>query len=129
MYPLDIANKKACSLSLSPTACTYTLPMYTMWLAAFISILALSYAVIPFTLFFYEADSDFNLWQKIKSAAAYTLVLMVIVGLIIGIMYGEWKVSGICRRSGGAVDHDWAALVAIGIPDRQNVCSQGSSVM
>ena len=58
MYPLDIANKKACSNGFSPTACTYSLPMYTMWMAAFISILVLSLAVIPFTLFFYEADSD-----------------------------------------------------------------------
>ena len=58
MYPLDIANKKACAANFSPTACNYTLPMYTLWLAAFIAILAMSFAVIPFTLFFYEADSE-----------------------------------------------------------------------
>jgi LMBR1 domain-containing protein 1 len=89
LYPLDIANAKACASNFSPTACTYTLPTETMWYACFIAILAMSFAVIPFTLFYYEADSDFNLWQKIKSALAYTLVLAVVVGLLIGILYGE----------------------------------------
>ena len=28
-------------------------------------------------------------FQKVKSAAAYTVVMMIIAGLIIGIMYGE----------------------------------------
>ncbi|GAX73906.1 hypothetical protein CEUSTIGMA_g1356.t1 [Chlamydomonas eustigma] len=87
MYPLDIANNNACSASLSPSACTYTLPMYTLWEIVFWAMLVLAFVIIPFTLFYYEADSDFTLFQKIKGALAWTLLLMVIVGLIIGILY------------------------------------------
>ncbi len=58
MYPLDVANTKACSQGVSPSSCTYTLPMYTLWLAIFIGNLVLVWAIIPFTLFLYEADSD-----------------------------------------------------------------------
>ena len=58
MYPLDVANTKACSNSVSPSSCTSTLPMYDLWLAAFITNLVMVWAVCPFTLFFYEADSD-----------------------------------------------------------------------
>ncbi|GFH27013.1 uncharacterized protein HaLaN_25264 [Haematococcus lacustris] len=55
---VDVANKAACSANLSPTACSYTLPMYTIWMAVFIANLVLVYAFIPFTLFLYEADSE-----------------------------------------------------------------------
>ena len=58
LYPLDIANVNACSSNFSPSACNYTLPTYQLWLAAFIMMLVLAYAILPFTLFFYEADSD-----------------------------------------------------------------------
>lgn len=54
----DVANKAACSSGISPSACSYTLPMYTLWQAAFIANLVMVFAFIPFTLFFYEADSD-----------------------------------------------------------------------
>lgn len=54
----DVANKAACSLGVSPSACKYTLPMYQLWLAVFVGNLVLVFAIIPFTLFFYEADSD-----------------------------------------------------------------------
>lgn len=90
MYPTDVANTAACSSSLSPSACTFTLPMKTMWLVLFIAILVMSFAVIPFTLFFYEADSDFTLFQKIKSAAIWTILMLFVIGLIIGICYGLW---------------------------------------
>jgi hypothetical protein len=32
----DIANKAACSSGISPSACKYTMPMYTLWMAAFV---------------------------------------------------------------------------------------------
>jgi hypothetical protein len=32
----DIANKAACKSGISPSACSYTMPMYTLWLAAFV---------------------------------------------------------------------------------------------
>ena len=58
MFPLDVANNAACAASISPTSCTYTLPMAALWEAVFISNIVLVFAIIPFTLFFYEADSD-----------------------------------------------------------------------
>lgn len=58
LYPTDVANKAACASNYSPSACTYTLPMYEIWLSIFIAVLVMAFAVIPFTLFFYEADSE-----------------------------------------------------------------------
>lgn len=42
------------------SACHYTMPMYLLWKIVFIANLVIVFAIIPFTLFFYEADSD--LW-------------------------------------------------------------------
>jgi LMBR1 domain-containing protein 1 len=53
-----VANKAACSLNISPSSCTYTMPMYELWLSIFITNLVMVFAFIPFTMFFYEADSD-----------------------------------------------------------------------
>ena len=58
MYPLDVANTATCSQGVSPSACDRTLPMYEIWLAMFITNLVMTWAICPFTLFFYEADSD-----------------------------------------------------------------------
>jgi LMBR1 domain-containing protein 1 len=57
-FPLDVANQRACSENISPSSCTYTLPMHDIWFALFISNLVFVFAIIPFTLFLYEADSD-----------------------------------------------------------------------
>lgn len=58
MFPLDVANTNACSSSISPSACKYTLPMTQLWYAVFIANLVLVFLILPFTLFFYEGDSD-----------------------------------------------------------------------
>ena len=87
LYPLDIANVKACTAGLSPSACTFTLPTYQIWLACFISILVMSFAIIPFAVFYYEADSEFTQFQKVKTAVVWTLGLIAILTLIIGILY------------------------------------------
>ncbi len=58
LFPLDVANTQACAQDISPSACTYTLPMTQLWYACFIANLVLVFPIIPFTLFFYEADSD-----------------------------------------------------------------------
>lgn len=117
MYPLDIANVHACAANISPSACTYTLPMYELWLASFIMMLSMAFAVIPFTVFYYEADSDFKFFQKIKSAAIWTFLLLLILGLIIGIAYGLagyviWNVQ--LLQSGTAPLGDLATLVLPG---------------
>mmetsp|Transcript_6763 Transcript_6763/g.16842 ORF Transcript_6763/g.16842 Transcript_6763/m.16842 type:complete len:534 (-) Transcript_6763:748-2349(-) len=87
MFPLDVANKAACSQRVMISSCHYTLPMYQLWLAVFITNLVLVFAFIPFTLFFYEADSDFTFFQKIKSGILWALMFMVMIGLVIGILY------------------------------------------
>eukprot|EP00798_Chlamydomonas_sp_ICE-L_P025462 gene25462-11121_t len=87
MYPLDVANTAACSQNLSPSSCNFTLPMYQLWLGIFIANLVLVWAIIPFTLFFYEADSDFTFFQKLKAALMWTIGLLCIICLIIGILY------------------------------------------
>lgn len=58
MFPLDVANTQACAANISPSSCTYTLPMHQLWFAIFITSLVLTFVILPFTLFFYEADSD-----------------------------------------------------------------------
>lgn len=58
MFPLDVSNTRACATSLSPSACTFTLPMETLWYAIFISNLVLVWVVIPYSVFFYEASSE-----------------------------------------------------------------------
>lgn len=58
MFPLDVANRAACKASLVESSCTLTMDMEALWKAAFIMSLVLVFAIIPFTLFFYEADSD-----------------------------------------------------------------------
>ena len=58
LFPLDVANTQACAQNVSPSACTYTLPMQSIWYGIFIGNLVLTFIIMPFTLFFYEADSD-----------------------------------------------------------------------
>jgi LMBR1 domain-containing protein 1 len=58
LFPLDVANTQACAQNVSPSACSYTLPMHAIWYGIFIGNLVLTFIVMPFTLFFYEADSD-----------------------------------------------------------------------
>lgn len=87
MFPLDVANQEACSSGVSPSACTYTLPMETLWNAVFIANLVLVFAIIPFTVFFYEADSDFTFFQQIKAGLGWAFMFVVFISLVIGILY------------------------------------------
>jgi LMBR1 domain-containing protein 1 len=58
LFPLDVANRAACAASVVESACRLALPMDHMWQAVFISNLVMTCFFIPFTLFFYEGDSD-----------------------------------------------------------------------
>ncbi|MEW5318705.1 MAG: hypothetical protein WDW38_009903 [Sanguina aurantia] len=88
LFPLDVANTDACAQSVSPSSCKYTLPMKQLWWSVFIGNLVLVWAIIPFTLFFYEADSDFTLFQRIKSAIIWTLGFLVFIIVVVGLFYG-----------------------------------------
>ena len=58
LFPLDTANRKACSSDVPSSYCTFTLPTEQLWLAVFIINAILVFVIIPFALFYYEADSE-----------------------------------------------------------------------
>ena len=58
LFPLDVANQQSCTLSDSLSQCSYTFPMQTMWEAVYIANMLLVFVLIPFSLFFYESDSE-----------------------------------------------------------------------
>ncbi len=58
LFPLDVANRQACSAGLPVSYCTFAIPTKQLWYACFIANAVLVYGVIPFAMFYYEADSD-----------------------------------------------------------------------
>lgn len=58
MFPLDVANRTACDREILLSDCDLTLPMKEMWYGIYIANIVLVYVVTPFTLFYYEADSE-----------------------------------------------------------------------
>ena len=58
MLPLDVANRNACDQTKLLSACSYTLPMTSLWTYIYIIMIVWVAFVIPFTLFYYEADSE-----------------------------------------------------------------------
>ena len=58
MLPLDRANRAACDASIVLSACNLTLPMYELWYWVYMVMVVVIIFVIPFTMFFYEADSE-----------------------------------------------------------------------
>jgi LMBR1 domain-containing protein 1 len=58
LFPLDVANTASCELDLPLSSCTYTFPMDLLWQIAYIANVVIVFLLVPFTIFFYEADSD-----------------------------------------------------------------------
>lgn len=58
MLPLDVGNRAACEKAISASACNFTMPMRELWFTVYMVMAILVVFVIPFTLFYYEADSD-----------------------------------------------------------------------
>jgi LMBR1 domain-containing protein 1 len=58
MFPLDVANRKACDPQILFSDCELTLPMKQMWYGVYFANIVLVYLITPFTLFYYEADSE-----------------------------------------------------------------------
>jgi LMBR1 domain-containing protein 1 len=52
------ANRNACSPEVPASYCTLTIPTQQLWLACFIANAVLTFVVIPFAMFYYEADSE-----------------------------------------------------------------------
>lgn len=58
MLPADIANRHACKHSVYTDACNYTLPMRELWYSVYIVDAVLVFFVVPFSIFYYEADQE-----------------------------------------------------------------------
>lgn len=58
LFPLDVANRAACDFNIVESACTLTMPMKELWYSVFIAALIIEFFIIPFTMFYWEADSD-----------------------------------------------------------------------
>jgi len=62
LFPLDVANQQACDLDIPLSSCDTTLPMTQLWYAVYIANMAITFIAIPFSIFYYEADSDWCVW-------------------------------------------------------------------
>jgi len=88
LLPLDVANRAACDQEIVVSACDLTLPMEELWYFVYLTNAALVALVIPFTIFYYDADEDYSCLGRIWSALQWTLMTIVVLGLILGIAYG-----------------------------------------
>lgn len=58
LFPLDVANGRACSDSLAWTSCNLALPTTVLWYICYIAAAVMAFFVCPFALYYYEADSE-----------------------------------------------------------------------
>lgn len=58
LFPLDVANQESCSYDVPLGDCSFTFPMQAMWEGLYIANMILVFVLIPFTMFFYESDSE-----------------------------------------------------------------------
>ena len=57
LFPLDVGNRAACKQGIV-SHCTLAIPTHALWYACYIGIVAMVAVIIPFSLFYYEADSE-----------------------------------------------------------------------
>lgn len=87
MLPLDRANRAACREGIVLSACEFTLPMKTMWYWVYMAMVIIIAFVIPFTMFFYESDSDKSLLGRLWEAGQWWFVCIICLALILGVSY------------------------------------------
>ena len=63
LFPLDVANVQSCDLSIPWSSCDTTFPMNDLWYAAYIGNMVVTFVLVPFALFYYEADSEWCVWE------------------------------------------------------------------
>ncbi|KAH7656168.1 LMBR1-like membrane protein [Dioscorea alata] len=88
MLPANVANRQACCSAICNGACSLTLPMETIWLFVYITNAVLVFLVIPFTMFYYEANQDKSTGKRLMSALMWVIASAIICMLILGILYG-----------------------------------------
>lgn len=72
LFPLDVANQQACALDVPLSSCETTLPMTQLWYAVYIAAMAITFVAVPFSIFYYEADSDW--WVGVGGAGSAATV-------------------------------------------------------
>jgi len=87
LLPLDVANRAACDESIIESACRYTLPMLDLWYATYITMFAYIFGLIPWTLFYYEQDSDAAQVKKIVSSSIWSLASLIVLILSMLLAY------------------------------------------
>lgn len=60
LFPLDVGNRKACTEAIAYSNCKFAIPTRALWYACYAGIGAMVGVIIPFSIFYYEADSE--LW-------------------------------------------------------------------
>ena len=58
LFPLDVANQKACAADLPLSSCHTAIPTKQLWYFCYAAIAVMVFGLCPFTMFYYEADSD-----------------------------------------------------------------------
>lgn len=61
LFPLDVGNRNACAQNVSFSDCHFAIPTRQLWYACYGCIGGMVGIIIPFSIFYYEADSD--LWD------------------------------------------------------------------
>jgi len=87
MFPLDVTNSQVCDLTLPLVDCSTTFPMDILWQVVYIANMVTVFVLVPFSVFYYEGDSDWNAGKKLLSATLWTLAIVIIVIVVIGIPY------------------------------------------
>ena len=58
LFPLDVANRNSCSPDFPASYCTFAVPSRLLWYILYIVNACLVFGVIPFAMYYYEADSE-----------------------------------------------------------------------
>uniref|UniRef100_A0A7S0S7E8 LIMR family protein n=1 Tax=Mantoniella antarctica TaxID=81844 RepID=A0A7S0S7E8_9CHLO len=88
LLPLDVANRASCRDSIVVSACNFALPMLELWYTVYMLMFLMIIIVVPWTLFFYEQDSDVSTFGKVINSAMWVFGAFVVIALVIGMCYG-----------------------------------------
>lgn len=88
LLPLDVANRAACADSIVLSSCNFALPMVDLWYALYMTMFVMIVIVVPWTLFYYEQDSDVSAFGKTVNSGSWVAGSFLVVGLVLGLCYG-----------------------------------------
>lgn len=87
LFPLDVANQQACDLNIPLSSCDADLPMKQLWYAVYIANMAITFILVPFSIFYYEADSDWSFFRRILSGILWAAGAVFVMAMLIAIPY------------------------------------------